>query len=82
MRAGVREAMVFFYTYVLRCSDGELYGGHAADLKWRLTEHQSGKVQATAYRLPVELLYYEACRERALAQSRERQLKTGLEELT
>jgi predicted GIY-YIG superfamily endonuclease len=36
-----------------------------------------GKVPATAFRLPVELIYYEACRELSLAQTRERQLKTG-----
>ncbi len=78
MRAGVRKARVkFFYTCVLRCSDGELYIGHTADLRVRLREHESGKVQATAYRLPVELIYYEACRERTLAQRREGQLKTG-----
>ena len=77
MRAGVREVMEFFYTYVLRCSDGELYVGHADDLRVRLRQHQSGKVQATAYRPPVKLVYYEACRDRAPAQRRERQLKTG-----
>jgi putative endonuclease len=69
--------MRFFYTYVLRCSDGELYIGHTANLKVRLREHQSRKVQTTAYRLPVELIYYEACRDRALARRRELQLKTG-----
>jgi putative endonuclease len=69
--------MGFFYTYVIRCSDGELYVGHAVDLRVRLREHRSGKVQATAYRLPIELIYYEACRDRVLAQSREHQLKTG-----
>ena len=69
--------MRFFYTYVLRCSDSELYVGHTDDLRVRLRQHQGGKVQATAYRLPVELVYYEACRDRSLAQNRERQLKTG-----
>src|SRR5260370_527648 len=43
MRAGVRKARVkFFYTYVLRCSDGELYIGHTADLRVRLREHEGG----------------------------------------
>jgi putative endonuclease len=69
--------MRFFYTYVLRCADGELYVGHTDDLRQRLGQHQTGKVQATAYRRPVELVYYEACRDRVLAQDRERQLKTG-----
>jgi putative endonuclease len=69
--------MRFFYTYVLRCADNELYVGHANDLRVRVGQHQEGKVRATAYRLPVELVYYEACRDRRLAQDRERQLKTG-----
>jgi putative endonuclease len=36
-----------------------------------------GEVQATANRLPVQLVYYEACLDLALAKARERQLKTG-----
>jgi hypothetical protein len=36
-----------------------------------------GEVQATAYRLPVQLVYYEACLDLSLAKARERQLKTG-----
>jgi putative endonuclease len=81
MRAGVTgEGAVklkFFYTYVLRCSDSKLYIGHARDLRIRLSQHRMGKVPATAFSLPVELIYYEACRELSLAQTRERQLKTG-----
>jgi putative endonuclease len=67
----------FFYTYVLRCSDSELYVGYAKDLRVRLGQHKMGKVPATAYRLPVELVCYEACLDISLAQARERQLKTG-----
>ena len=81
MRAGVTggEAtkLTFFYTYVLRCSDLEFYIGHARDLRVRLGQHKMGKVPATAFRLPVELVYYEACLDLSLAQKRERQLKTG-----
>ena len=81
MRAGVTGEesikLKFFYTYVLRCSDSELYIGHARNLRVRLGQHKTGKVPATAFRLPVELVYYEACLELSLAQTRERQLKTG-----
>ena len=81
MRAGVTggEAiwLKFFYTYVLRCSDSKLYIGHAKDLRVRLSEHKAGKVQATVFRLPVQLVYYEACLDLSLAKARERQLKTG-----
>ena len=79
MRAGVTGSgsMKFFYTYVLRCFDSKLYIGHTDDLRRRLREHKNGRVEATAYRLPVDLIYYEACRDLSLAKSRERQLKSG-----
>jgi putative endonuclease len=71
------EELKFFYTYVLLCSDSRLYIGHTKDLRVRLKEHRMGEVQATAYRLPVQLVYYEACLDLSLAKARERQLKTG-----
>ena len=66
-----------FYTYVLRCGDGDLYVGSAGDLKRRIAQHRAGKVAATAHRLPVILEYYEACRSELSARKREKQLKTG-----
>jgi len=66
-----------FYTYVLRCGDGQLYVGSAGDLRKRITQHRAGKVPATAHRLPVKLEYYEACRSEPKARLREKQLKTG-----
>jgi len=66
-----------FYTYVLRCRDGDLYVGSARDLRKRLAEHRAGRVRATAHRLPVTLEYYEACRSELNARLREKQLKTG-----
>ena len=67
-----------FYTYVLRCCDGDLYVGSALDLQRRLARHCAGQVRATAHRLPVTLEYYEACRSELKARLREKQLKTGL----
>ena len=67
----------FYYTYVLNCSDGQHYVGLTSDLKRRLQEHGQGKVDATRSRLPVELVYFEACRSRDAAAAREKQLKTG-----
>ncbi|MDQ2918882.1 MAG: GIY-YIG nuclease family protein [Verrucomicrobiota bacterium] len=66
-----------FYTYVLRCGDGDLYIGSSNDLRKRIAQHNAGNVPATAHRLPVELEYYEACRSEASARRREKQLKTG-----
>ncbi len=66
-----------FYTYVLRCNDGRLYIGSTGDLKKRIAQHNTGRVPATSYRLPVVLEYYEASRSESSARAREQQLKTG-----
>ena len=66
-----------FYTYVLRCGDGDLYVGSTIDLQQRLKQHRAGEVPATAHRLPVSLEYYEACNSEPNARQREKQLKTG-----
>jgi predicted GIY-YIG superfamily endonuclease len=34
-----------FYTYVLRCADGDLYIGSAADLRKRIAQHEGGRVR-------------------------------------
>ena len=67
----------FFYTYVLRCSDGKLYVGSTSDLRRRIEEHDAGKCRSTAHKCPVSLVYYEACRIEGSARAREKQLKTG-----
>ena len=66
-----------YYTYVLKCSDDELYIGSTTDLKRRVVQHKEGNVESTKYRLPVKLIYYEACLEEVKARQREKQLKTG-----
>jgi putative endonuclease len=79
LRARVRTHYIarVFYTYVLKCSDGKLYVGFAADLRKRVAQHKTGKVRATAHRRPVTLEYYEACGSELSARLREKQLKTG-----
>ncbi len=48
------------YTYMLRCSDGTIYSGYAADPDKRLEVHNSGKgAKYTRARLPVKMVYYE-----------------------
>lgn len=68
----------FFYVYVL-CSlkDGHLYTGYTSDLKNRVREHDSGFVASTKERRPLELIYYEACRDQKGATRREKYLKTA-----
>jgi putative endonuclease len=69
--------MEFAYTYVLKCADGNMYIGSTDDLDRRMPEHAEGKCDETRKRLPVELIYYEACRSLDAARAREKQLKTG-----
>jgi len=67
-----------FYTYVLKSKkDGNLYIGWTNDLRNRLKEHNEGRVSATKYRIPLELIYFEGCLDKDKAISREKQLKTG-----
>ena len=67
-----------YYTYVLKSkNDGKLYIGFTNDLKKRFKEHRDGRVIATQNRLPVELLYYEACLNKDKALQREKYFKTG-----
>ncbi len=76
--AGRSNGNTMFYTYVLRSEkDGNLYIGWTKDLRNRLKEHKGGLVFATKHRLPVELVYYEACLNKNNAIAREKQLKTG-----
>jgi len=69
--------MPFYYTYVLECADHDWYIGFTEDLKHRLVEHNQGKCETTKRRLPVELIYFEACQSLNAARAREQQLKTG-----
>jgi len=59
-----------FYVYMLKCSDHSFYVGHTDNLAKRITEHQAGVVPCyTKKRLPVTLVWSQACasREDALA---------------
>ncbi len=61
-----------FYTYVLRCGDGNVYVGSTGNLRRRVVEHQAARVTATASQLPVTLEYYEECRSGAEVRLREK----------
>lgn len=69
---------MFYYTYVLRSlKDSNLYIGWTDDLKNRLAKHNGGEVIATRSRVPLELVYYEACCGKSQAIKREKYFKTG-----
>lgn len=70
---------VWFCTYVLkREKTGTFYTGVTDNLKERLEQHAKGKVYYTKNRLPVRLVYFEACLNKDDAYRRERYLKTGM----
>lgn len=67
-----------FYVYVLRSKkDGQLYVGATGDLKRRVEDHNSGKVDSTKNRGPFVLIYYEAGLSREKSFRREKYFKTG-----
>ncbi|MDO8497117.1 MAG: GIY-YIG nuclease family protein [bacterium] len=67
-----------FYTYVLKSKkDNDLYIGFTDNLKKRFEEHNRGLVDATRYRIPFILVYYEACLAETKAIQREKYFKTG-----
>ena len=65
-----------WYVYILRCGDGSLYTGSAADVEKRLHTHQSGKgAKYTRSHLPVTLVYTETLPDRPAALRREAAIK-------
>ena len=66
-----------FYTYILQSElYGNFYVGYTKDLKLRFEQHKKGRVESTKDRLPLRLIYYEACIKQEDALHRERYLKT------
>ncbi len=68
---------MFHYVYVLRSTlDRKFYVGSTSDLENRLKRHQMGLVPATKRRLPLELIFYEAHRNKFDVLRREDYLKS------
>ena len=65
-----------FYVYILKSKkDGNHYIGSTNNLRRRFKEHNEGKVYATKFRKPFELVYYEAYQNDKDARHRESNLK-------
>lgn len=65
-----------YHVYILRCADGTLYTGIAADVERRVAVHNSGKgAKYTRGRLPVEVVYREKQPDKGAALSRELAIK-------
>ena len=70
--------MRFYYVYILYSSkDGKFYIGFTENLEKRYSEHKQGKVFSTASRLPIELIFYEAYKNKYDALRREKYLKSS-----
>ena len=67
-----------FYVYILHSQkDHKLYTGFTNNIKRRVIEHNSSKVESTKLRRPLKLIYYEAYIEKSDAENREIFLKSG-----
>lgn len=65
-----------YYTYVLKSKvDGSTYIGYTSDLRERVKEHNSGKTRSIKHKIPLELVYYEAYKNKTDARKREIELK-------
>ncbi len=61
-----------YYAYMLRCADGTIYSGYAADMEKRIRVHNAGKgAKYTRARLPVFLMHYESFETKGDAMRRE-----------
>jgi len=54
-----------------------IYIGYSEDLKQRFKEHNDGRSKSTKPYLPLELIHYEAYRNKKDAKRREQYLKTN-----
>lgn len=64
------------YVYILKCKDNTLYTGYTNDLDKRVKTHNEGKgAKYTKFRRPCKLVYYEECKTKNEALSREAQIK-------
>ncbi len=66
-----------YYVYVLKSNkDNKFYTGYTNNLKLRFELHQKGRVESIKDRIPLKLIYYEACLNQQDATHREKYLKT------
>ncbi|HEY5124342.1 MAG TPA: GIY-YIG nuclease family protein [Ignavibacteria bacterium] len=68
--------MEYFVYILLSKKDGNFYTGYTSNLSERIKEHNSGKVNSTKNRNPLELIYFEGCLNQEDALHREKYLKT------
>lgn len=76
MRFSGQEPIQLPFVYMVRCADGSLYTGWAADVERRIAQHNAGRGgRYTRARRPVKLVYQEEHLDRSAAMRRERAIK-------
>ena len=69
--------MQFYYVYILNNSSKNfMYVGYSEDLKSRVVSHNKGENKSTKFYIPLELIHYEAYRNKTDAKRRENYFKT------
>lgn len=69
---------MYFYVYILQSEkDKMFYTGYTSNLEERIVLHNKGQVQSTKNRIPLKLVYFEACINQQDATHREKYLKTS-----
>jgi putative endonuclease len=67
-----------FYVYAIQNEkDGRVYVGFTQDLQKRLSEHNLGRTSSTKFYIPWKIIYFELCKNRMDARTREKYLKSG-----
>lgn len=75
-KADRNEVDQLYYVYMLRCADGTIYTGMTNDVSHRMAVHNAGKgAKYTRSRLPVSLLFSQACCSRSDALIKEAAIK-------
>ena len=68
--------MVFYYVYILQNPQKNfIYIGYSEDLKTRIASHNNGENKSTKAYLPLNLIHYEAYKNKTDAKRREKYLK-------
>jgi len=73
----ITDSNQFWYVYILRCKNGNIYTGCTNTLDERIKRHNSGQVIATKDFLPVEIITYIAFTDKYKAFFFEKYLKMG-----
>jgi predicted GIY-YIG superfamily endonuclease len=67
---------MYFYVYIIKCSDSSYYTGHTENLEKRVWEHNNGIHHCyTYFRRPLTLVYSEKFTSRIEALEAERKIK-------